>query len=173
MDKAKLCGFFINVGVGVIIALVTAFATTTLGFWRFRDEKWWSRKADAYSVIIDSLHVSKDCSTQDLAEMRAIDAGIQINEEYRKELMSRAREADRQIRKAIDTSSFLLCDEAVRVLEELRAGLDRADALLEDQLPNDLGGYQSFLKSQMEAIKTCLDHLPKIAKQDLRKGWGK
>jgi hypothetical protein len=147
--------FLTSLTVGVIVAVVSALVTVRVALKRFRAEQWWSRKADAYAAILEALHNSKD---RDSHYLREIDGHRDLVEEYRTELSKRGEEGGRQIRKAIDTSRFLLCEEAVRVLEELRAGLANVDSAQD---------YADAVATSLAAVKKCLDKLPAIAKKDL------
>jgi len=44
---------------GLLIAVVTAIVTIHLSIKRFHSERWWERKADSYSRIVESLHQMK------------------------------------------------------------------------------------------------------------------
>ena len=44
---------------GIIIAAVSAWVTVQLSLRKFRKEKWWERKADTYSNVIEALYNSK------------------------------------------------------------------------------------------------------------------
>ena len=144
-----------SLAVGITVAVVSACVTWRLALKRFRAEQWWSRKADAYAAIMEALHYSKDCDSQYLRE---IEDRRQLNAEYKAELFKKGQDADRQIRKALDMSTFLFCEEAVRVLEELRLGL--ADA-------GDATFYDEHLYASQSAVTKCIDQLPAIAKKDL------
>jgi hypothetical protein len=147
--------FLTTLFVGIVVAVVSAYVTVRLAIKRFRAEQWWSRKADAYAAILEALHCSKDCDSAHLSE---VVEGRELNEEYRTQLLERGRNANWQLRKAIDTSKFLFCNEAVAVLDELRVGLQNAD---------DAQQYVEKLESCYSAEKKCLDQLPAIAKKDL------
>jgi len=82
----------------------------------------------------------------------------QLPEEYKTELSGRSVEAYRQIRKAIDTGSFLLCEGAMQLLEELRRGIAEADSAEH---------YYKYLEANFSAVEKCFDELPAIAKKDL------
>ena len=141
--------------LSAVVALLTAYVTVRLALRRFRAEQWWSRKADAYAAIMEALHNAKDCDSVHFTE---INEDRHYSPEYKAELSKRGREADQQIRKGIDTSTFLLSEEAVEVLEELRSGLAEAD---------DAQDYAEHLWASLGAVNKCLEKLPSIAKKDL------
>jgi len=44
-----------NILPGLIIAVATSWVTVRLSLRRFRTERWWERKADAYSDLLEKL----------------------------------------------------------------------------------------------------------------------
>jgi hypothetical protein len=54
----------------VFLALVVAIATVRLALGRFREEKWWERKYEAYSEILLLLHKMKQSYFADVERDR-------------------------------------------------------------------------------------------------------
>lgn len=52
MDLTQLLTGFV---LSVAASIITAIATVRLSLSRFRSERWWERKADAYSRLIEEL----------------------------------------------------------------------------------------------------------------------
>ena len=48
-----------TLSTGVVIAAISSWITVQLSLRRFRTERWWERKAEAYERIIGALHDSK------------------------------------------------------------------------------------------------------------------
>src|SRR5438094_5124193 len=48
-------GFVTTVLSGLFIAAVTSILTVRLALWRFHSEKWWERKAELYSRLMEAL----------------------------------------------------------------------------------------------------------------------
>ena len=147
-----------NLLVGVIVAIVTAYATVRLSIRQFRTEQWWSRKADAYISIIEGLHHMKRLDETYLQEYGR---GRPMPKERESELANKAQQGYQLMRQAIDARGLLLCHEAITVLEALDADLDRADKA--EAL------YEHWEMSE-DAISKCLTVLPGIAKKDLGVG---
>ena len=61
MDKV-----FITILTGIFIAGITSLITVHLSINKFRTEKWWERKADAYTQLLDALHNAKKFSDEHL-----------------------------------------------------------------------------------------------------------
>ncbi len=58
MSQAAIDAFSLNILTGIVIAVISSLIATHLALKRFRTEKWWERKVDAYLKIIEALHNS-------------------------------------------------------------------------------------------------------------------
>jgi hypothetical protein len=108
---------------GIVIAVVSAWVTVQLSLRRFRTERWWKRKVQAYERVIAAIHDSKAFSDEHL---EAAMNGVQISEEKDKELRARSKVAHDEIARAIDMGAFLLSDEALSRLKQYRKDESKA-----------------------------------------------
>ena len=112
-----------EIAVGVIVGVVSAFASTGLALRQYRSERWWDKKYDAYTVILNSLH----SLLQDVeAEYKELNTGAEPTEEQQAERNKRYREAISEIERHISLGTFLLRHTAVEALIELKKGLKEA-----------------------------------------------
>jgi type I site-specific restriction endonuclease len=145
-----------NLIPGVVISVIAAYATVRFSLRRFRAERWWEAKTEAYSKVIESLHhMKRYCSL----EIRAYEHLTTLDQERRDALISRWREAADQISLAADVGSYMISKEAVECLEKMEKGLD--------EIGTDQDWY-SYIESQYVEIKRCLEAIRGIAKQDLK-----
>lgn len=142
--------------VGIVIAAVSAWITVQLSLKRFRSERWWDRKVEAYERIIEALHHSKAFSD---AHLNAKYEGRKLPEEYDKDLRVRSSQAHVEIEKATDIGAFLLSDEAHERLKKYREEAKEAS-----KTPH----WEEYLEGDLMATESCLADLIKIAKKDLR-----
>ena len=140
--------------VGIIVAAVSSWITVQLSLRKFRTEKWWELKAEAYSKIIGALHNSKAFADEHL---NAHNRGYKISEEKEKEVRRRANEAKEKISKAVDIGAFLLSERALARLKQYQKD---AQAGAEDW-------YES-LEKDWEVTHKCLKDIIEIAKIDLQ-----
>ncbi len=56
-----------NLVIGIVVAIVSARVTVSLALRRFYAEKWWERKWEAYTGIINALHHMKNYDDHHLA----------------------------------------------------------------------------------------------------------
>jgi len=146
----------LNLLTGIVIATVSAWITVQLSLRRFRAEKWWERKADAYSKVIEALHNSKTSADHFLvAEIR----GLKLPEDRDEEMRSRMRAAKDEILKAMDVGSFVLSKEALDRLRQYKRDTD--EALKQNSL-------FEYLETNVTAAERCLNDIIEISKRDLR-----
>ena len=134
---------------------MTAWLTARWSLKRFRSEKWWERKADAYARIVSALFHMQ----------RYADDWIESFEESRdtpptrkKELEENFRRARADVEEATTLGAFVISSAAAASLGTLRGELQRARR--QDDL-YELACIEST------ALGKCLDEIRKIAKHDL------
>ncbi len=152
--------FMLNLAGSLIVAVVTAVVTVKLALRRLRSERWWERKANAYSSIIESLHVMKR------AKVRWLENPDRTKDKEReRELLQQYRKAQDEVNKAVDMSSFLLSGEAAEVLRQFKIEFENAeeDALVDGQHLDNYGR----VSGELSAIEHCIEKLPGIARKDL------
>lgn len=139
----------------ILIPILTAAITVKLSLNKFRTEKWWEKKTETYSGIVDALHKLKNYCEQKLeAEYRP----NSLSKEKEKELQNQYNQAYQEVTKAIDVGSFIISKEALKVLQdyENRPQLNWNENPLWDIIEHDL-----------DYTKTCLKNFKKEAKKDL------
>jgi len=143
--------------IGAGVSGITAWITVKLALRRFYTEKWWERKAQAYSEIIGSLAKMRICfdkwEDEELRykEIRA-EARKKVNEEY--------ANAKRVIVNAEAEGSFIISEKAAEVLNLFLKELQKED--IQGDWLNDFDRYHG------EVIK-CIERLKDIAKRELSK----
>lgn len=155
-EHTRLLDVLIVLFTGIVIAAVSSWITVQLSLRRFRSERWWERKVEAYERIIIALHDSKAFADVHLeAEYQRRD----IPEETAGELRARSKSAHVEIVKAIDIGAFLLPGEALSRLTQFRR--DEANAA-------NSNTWFEYLETDWVATDKCLKDLIQIAKRDLR-----
>ena len=108
---------------GVVIAVISARITVHFALKRFYSEKWWERKMEAYTSIIEALHHVRNHADTNLEfSMR----GRDLPGEGDKMLTEKLQAAMEELRKRIDVGSFVIAEDAVFALGTLMKGLDRS-----------------------------------------------
>lgn len=140
----------------LFIAVVTSFLTVRLSLRRFHAERWWERKAEAYSRIIEALHHIADyCDAQVDERMRA----TQMTEERSNELLTNYRAAYSDLHKATGIGAYIISDDVAEILLQLES---RPKLQWQD---TDIG---ELFETELKAYKEALTQIRRLAKKDLR-----
>ena len=141
---------------GIIIAILTSFLTVRLSLRRFYSERWWERKAEAYSTILESLFNIKSY-VDDLITSYEENTNIPVSE--RDKLASRWKEGHEEIKKIAAIGTFTISEKVYACINGLRKDLKEAkrQANLYEQL---------CLEST--ALDNCLREIREFAKNDLK-----
>lgn len=145
----------INLLAGVPVALLTAWLTVKFALRRFQSEKWFERRVDAYTKVIEALHFMKHCTER---QLRAAMCGNDIPKEIEDELIASYRRGLSDLRRLTDMGALLFSSDAVAILDRLNKELLAA---MDEQ------SWWEHLDAEQVAISKCLTELRPIAKRDL------
>lgn len=140
---------------GIVIAAVSSWITVQLSLRRFRQEKWWERRVDAYERVLEALHHSKAFSE---VHLNATYESREVPDDRDEELREKSREASREIERATDVGGFLLGDEARKRLKQYQE--EAKDAAQTSM-------WFDFLERDFSVTNSCLRDMIEIAKRDL------
>ena len=139
----------------IATAVITAAVTVRLSVRQFQSQKWWERKVDAYTRIIEALQAMYRFSSE------AFEAGIEgreLSAEYAAALSAGWRSGRDELKRAIGYGSLVISSEAYRALEELEDALGAARRELT---------WTEHLDSEAAALGTCLGDIRTLAAKDL------
>lgn len=145
----------VNLLAGIPLAVLTSWLTVKFSLGRFRSEKWFERRLDAYTKVIEALHFMNHCTD---AEMRAEEEGYKIDEKAKAELHASYGKGRAELRRLTDMGALIFSPEAVALLDTLNSELRAA---------SDEPSYWQHLDAEGAAITKCLSALRPIAKRDL------
>ena len=143
--------------IGPGVSGITAWITVKLALRRFYIKKWWERKAQAYSEIIGSLAkmgIFFDKWWNESVEHK------KMSDEERKKLNKEYRVAKGVLENASAVGSFIISEEADKVLGSFLKELQKED--IQGNWVNDIDRHHG------EVIK-CIAKLREIAKKNLSK----
>ncbi len=109
---------FLKVLSGIAIAATSSWITVELSKHKFRSERWWEKKVEAYERVIEAFHNAKKF---DIEHMAAEERGSEVDEARDAELRSLAKAARDEILKASDIGSFVLSEAALKILANYEA----------------------------------------------------
>ncbi len=147
----------ISILSGILISVITSYLTAKFAISKFYTEKWWERKEQAYTEIINALY--------DMVQFYQVfkeDYGQDdfISQERSLELHQRHSEGFRRVRRATDLATLYMSDDAAKLLKKLgeREGLHEQTNPMWD-----------VYEDEYNAHSNALDKLIIIAKKDLKK----
>lgn len=141
----------------IIIAIVTAYLTVFLSFRKFRDEKRWEKKFDAYYQLFDAIY---NFLRYDKALIGTVEDGAHLKEGDEEELRKIAGKGWDEIERAATIGSFILSQKTVNLIEKMDHNLDA--------IPYKGSEWYEFLNKRVAVIKECLNELQKVATKDLK-----
>lgn len=141
---------------GVAIAIFTSILTVRLAIRRFHEEKWWEKKQETYSNLLEALHHLKNYAAEHYEGQMNPD---HITDEKRDELTKDWKRFSRELGKLRDLASFQLSNEAVAILDEYER------KKVESQKSENIFDW---IDGDLAAVSECLEKLKKEAKRDLR-----
>ncbi|MBX3708208.1 MAG: hypothetical protein KIT56_00865 [Gammaproteobacteria bacterium] len=140
----------------ILIGLITSTFTVWLSLRRFRSEKLWEMKVDAYTKIIEALHKCKES----LGYEEEYLIGIGTLSETQMGAWRRAfNQAEEELAKYRDIGALIISEQSVSLINRYHA--DRAPKSVDE---NDWVGR---IGTHYEAAKECLAKLLVEAKKDL------
>jgi hypothetical protein len=145
-----------QIAAGLIIAIVTALVTIRLSLRSFYSEKWWEKKAETYTAVINSLHHMK--RYDDMMLEQAFGYG-ELPADREKELLKRSQESYDELMRLIDVGSFVLAPEAMAELQLLEKEFCKGRAVQ---------SWAEHLETSLAATNACLERLREIGRKDLK-----
>jgi len=139
----------------LLVATFGAWLAVQLALRRFRAEKLWEKRAVAYERLIETLHNAKKYSSEHL---NAHYEDNEISDDKKAELTKISRESEAEVWKVVDIGSFLLSEEALKLIRAYRAALaDTKDIhTWHDHLDHDYGVTDKCLKTIIAEAKRHL-----------------
>ena len=149
-----LTGLIPNIVTGLASGGLSAWITYRLAFRRYRAEKWWERRADAYSGIVEALYNSLKFADTHIDYMQK---GSEPPPEKDAAVRKAAREGHDEILRAVNVGKLFLSSAA---LNRLRRFVRESDAV-------KVEGWSEYLEKDYELINTCLNEFAQLAREDL------
>lgn len=146
----------LNILTGIAIAAVSSWITVQLSLRRFRSEKWWEKRVEAYERVIEALHHAKAFSS---AHLDAFEMGKGVSDKQNKELRANSKKAQLEIERATEIGGFIICEEAVQRLKQYQG---------EAKSAGNTQHWHEYVEADWVATNACLEGIIRIAKKDLR-----
>ena len=146
-----------QIASGLLISVVTAWITVQLSLRRFRSERLWERKVNAYERIFESLHHLKAYCD---GHLKAEECGSQLDIEREQVLYGKFKLALEEINKYRDVGSFLIAESAVERLKHFEKELEMSyEGKTIYEIADNQYGY----------VTSCIKDINVIARSDIKK----
>ena len=150
-------GIFTALIPAIIIAIFAPYMTVKWSLKQFYSEKWWEKKAEAYSHIIEHLSYLQyyfgEWYSEGLNEKKLADKDKEkLSEGYRQ-----ARES---ITKATAIGTYIVSDDTTTALVTLLRELEKQDPM---------GNWVGDIDRCYGSVKECIKKIREYAKADLLK----
>ena len=138
-----------------VVAVITAHMTVKLSLRRFYTERWWEKKADVYSRIVDALHKHKKYAQNKLNNEFVENPDTSKD----KRLEQQWLEGKKELEHAVDLGAFIISEESEMILQKF----------LERKLPDfrEVPFYE-IIETDIKHVQECLTEIKSAAKRDLR-----
>jgi len=150
--------------IAAILAFVAALIAAVVSvynarFRRFARERWWERKVEAYSGIIEAL---SDLVYYYEEHYDAEIEGQTLSDEHRKEIAEHWQKGYAKVKRVTAIGAFLISPDAETALQQMWKEKGKGVH------PNDWFG---LLESDYVAARGCLQSIVAAAKKDLKVPW--
>jgi len=139
-----------------LVAIVAVYLTAHLALRRFYSERWWERKANMYTQLIEALY-----DLLQYCEIKKADYGDGAGyaDDKLKELAEKYNRAYWEVKKATALAGFVLSSDAAAILRELR---DRPELEWDKNPPWEVYGQD------YEFYRDALDKIVEVARKDMK-----
>ncbi|WP_063669693.1 hypothetical protein [Aliivibrio fischeri] len=148
----------IQIVVAVIIAGISSFITVRLSLNKFRTEKWWEKRVEAYERVLEAFYQAKRYSSEHLD---ADYLETHISKERDEELIAYSRKAKNEIERVSDIGSFLLSATAMNVIHEYQKEKNASYRA-------EFDSFQDHAEHDYELVTKYLNEFSAVAKIDLK-----
>ena len=143
-----------TLGCGMLLSVFTSWITVRLAIKRFRTEKLFEKRLEAYVSAMKAMHDAHQCVEQ---WIRWEELPREIPDDRNEELRSSYRRSKDTLRTLAGMGELMFSAGASRVLSELVTLLDS---------PN-MHGQAAGIYDERESLAAALKELPVLAKLDL------
>lgn len=150
-------GMLIALIPATIVSIITAYITVHLSMKQFYSQKWWEKKAEAYSNIIEHLSYLQYYLGEWFAE------GVhekELSSSDKERLSEGYRQARESITKAAAIGAFIVSNDTATTLEILLRELEKQD---------QKGDWVGDIDRCYGSVKECIAKIREYAKTDLLK----
>ena len=150
-------GILIALVPALLVSIITAYITVRLSMRQFYSQRWWEKKAEVYSHIMEHLSYLQ----YHLGEWEAEFIGEKtLSKEAKERLAEGYRQSKESITKAAAIGAYIVSDNVATALAELLRELNKSDPM---------GDIMADIEMHSSAIEKCIAKIREDAKVALHK----
>jgi hypothetical protein len=154
-----LQGLLLALIPSIVVSVLTAYVTVRLSIKQFYSEKWWEKKAEAYSSIIEQLSYLQYF----LEQWFSNEIGEKV---LREETKARMREEYEQVelalKKAAAAGAYIVSDDTAIALKDVISVFNQPGYRYDRN-------WLEEMEKDYVAVKECITKIREYAKEDLHK----
>ncbi|MFC1975865.1 hypothetical protein ACFLXQ_05665 [Chloroflexota bacterium] len=155
-----LQGLLLALIPSLIISILTAYVTVRLSIRQFYSERWWEKKAEAYSSIIEQLSYLQYCLELWFSE--SIGARI-LSKEDKEKVLEEYKRVEQALKKSAAAGAYIVSDDTAITLKEVIRVFDEPGARY------DRGNWLKEMEKDYTVVKDCIVKVREYAKKDLHR----
>ena len=141
--------------VSLVVQLIVAWATVQLALGRFRQEKWWERKYEAYSEMLTALHLMK----RSLLEPANFDLrDREPTDEQKAKWKADFQKGSAEVARHTDLGDFLLSNQACKAIRRFGEAV---------RVASNSRDHNVYIEDNLAATDQLIEDLKAEAKRDL------
>lgn len=159
-----MSAFLENIFPAIIISIVTAitaYITIKRSMKQFFPQRWWEKKVEAYSNIIEHLSYLQyyfgEWFDEGVGERR-------LGDEDKERLSKGYRQARESVKKAAAIGAYIVSDNTATALAKLLRELEKEDPI---------GDWVGDVDRYYGSVKECIAKIRECAEVDLKRSWKK
>ena len=152
----RTLAFILALLPGLVISALTAWLTVKLSVRQFRSQRWWEKKVEAYSQIMEHLTLLEFACAAWYDDAISVKT---LSDERRKMLSEEHVRAEESVRKVAAAGSYIVSADAASALSELVKAFDK-------HVPGE--HWLDEVGRQLQATRECIAKVRGLAKSDLK-----
>lgn len=142
--------------LALIVSIITAILTVKLSMRQFYSKRWWEKKSEEYSNIIETLYNLEHCYREEFHELIYEE---NVTDKDKERITTDFRKAIESITKATSIGSFIISDDAAKALSRLLSGLKEEDPK---------GDWFGDMNRHAKLVIKSIEEIRRLAKKDLK-----
>jgi len=149
-------GILIALIPALIVSVITAYLTVRLSMRQFYSQRWWEKKAEAYSNIVEHLSYLQICIQKWLDHWTNVK---ELREKDKKELIDKYNRARESVQKAAVIGAYIVSADTAAAISRF---------LVDLEFVGPTSDPVEKIENSLSLTRECIAKIKEHAKADLR-----